>query len=164
MITNYLDNIKVGDRHVSPGRTITETDLVSFAMFSGDWHPIHTDAEYAAADPFFGGRIAHGALVLSVALGLVTFWPPATKAFYGIDRLRFVAPTRIGDTVHVETEVVAVDPRDGHTGVVTSQFVVRNQRGDEVLVAALKVLVAGTGAGSGPAPATAGSQEPGRPG
>jgi len=76
VITAYLDDITVGDTHVSRARTITETDLVTFAMFTGDWHPIHTDVEYAAADPIFGQRIAHGALVISVALGLVTFWPP----------------------------------------------------------------------------------------
>ncbi|MDT7563886.1 MAG: hypothetical protein QOD82_1715 [Pseudonocardiales bacterium] len=142
MITAYLDDISVGDTHVTGGRTITETDLVSFAMFSGDWHPIHTDVEYAAADGRFGGRIAHGALVLSVALGLVTFWPPAMKAFYGIDKLRFVAPTRIGDTLHVETEVLAVEPKGSDGGVVTSRFTVRNQREEDVIVATLKSLVA----------------------
>lgn len=142
MITSYLGDISVGDKHVSRARTITETDLVSFAMVTGDWHPIHTDTEYAAADPVYQGRIAHGALVLSFALGLVTFWPPAMKAFYGIDRLRFTAPTRIGDTIHVETEVAAVEPRDDRTGVVTSRFTVRNQRAEDVLVATLKSLVA----------------------
>jgi acyl dehydratase len=54
---------------------VTETDLVSFAMVTGDWQPIHTDTEYAAADPVYRERIAHRALVLSFALGLVTFWP-----------------------------------------------------------------------------------------
>ena len=142
MITTYLDGIAVGDAHVSRARTITETDIVTFAMFTGDWHPIHTDVEYAAADREFGARIAHGALVISVALGLVTFWPPAMKAFYGIDRLRFVAPTRIGDTLHVETEVTAVDDRGDGTGVVTSSFTVCNQRAEQVLVATLKCLVA----------------------
>jgi acyl dehydratase len=142
LITAYLDDISVGDTHLTGGRTITETDLVSFAMFSGDWHPIHTDVEYAAADGRFGGRIAHGALVLSVALGLVTFWPPAMKAFYGIDKLRFVAPTRIGDTLHVETEVLAVEPKGSDGGVVTSRFTVRNQREEDVIVATLKSLVA----------------------
>ncbi|HEV7787441.1 MAG TPA: MaoC/PaaZ C-terminal domain-containing protein [Pseudonocardia sp.] len=142
MITAYLDDTSVGDTHVTGGRTITETDLVSFAMFSGDWHPIHTDVEYAAADGRFGGRIAHGALVLSVALGLVTFWPPAMKAFYGIDKLRFVAPTRIGDTLHVATEVLAVEPKGSDGGVVTSRFTVRNQREEDVIVATLKSLVA----------------------
>jgi 3-hydroxybutyryl-CoA dehydratase len=142
VITSYLGDISVGDKHVSRARTVTETDLVSFAMVTGDWHPIHTDAEYAAADPVFQGRIAHGALVLSFALGLVTFWPPAMKAFYGIDRLRFIAPTRIGDTIHVETEVTAIEPRGDRTGVVTSAFTVRNQRDEGVLVASLKSLVA----------------------
>ena len=141
MITDYLDRIAVGDRHTTRARTITETDIVSFAMFSGDWHPIHTDTEYAAADTRFGARIAHGALVISVALGLVTFWPPAMKAFYGIDRLRFVAPTRIGDTLHVDTEVLEIEagPDDG---VVTSRFVIRNQGDADVVVATLKTLVA----------------------
>lgn len=142
MITAYLDDIAVGDTHTSRARTITETDLVTFAMFTGDWHPIHTDVEYAAADPTFGQRIAHGALVLSVALGLVTFWPAAMKAFYGIDRLRFLRPTHIGDTLHVDTEVLTVEPRADGGGVVTSRFVVRNQLGADVLVAELKALVA----------------------
>lgn len=142
MITSYLDDTRLGDKSVTTARTITETDIVSFAMLTGDWHPIHTDVEYAAADPVYQGRIAHGALVLSVALGLVSFWPPAMRAFYGIDRLRFIRPTRIGDTLHVETEVTAVDPRDDRTGVVASRFTVLNQRGEEVLVATLKALVA----------------------
>ncbi|HZZ49687.1 MAG TPA: MaoC/PaaZ C-terminal domain-containing protein [Pseudonocardia sp.] len=141
MITTYLDDIKVGDKHVTGGRTVTETHLVNYAMFTGDWHPIHTDIEYAAADKRFGDRIAHGALVLSMALGLVEFWPPAMKAFYGIDTLRFIAPTRIGDTLHVETEVIDIAPKPAGDGVVTSQFVVRNQRGEDVLVARLKSLV-----------------------
>ena len=145
MISDYLDDIRVGDRHTTRARTLTETHIVNFAMLTGDWHPIHTDVEYAAADPRFGGRIAHGALVLSFGLGLVEFRPEAMKAFYGIDALRFVAPTRIGDTLHVETEVLAVDPRGPADGIVTSRFVVRNQNGDEVLVAMLKSLVARRG-------------------
>jgi len=146
MITAYLEEIAVGDRHVSRSRTITETDLVSFAMFTGDWHPIHTDAEYAAADPRFGQRIAHGALVLSVGLGLVEFWPPAMRAFYGIDKLRFVSPTFIGDTIHVETEVLQITPREDGDGVVASRFSVVKSTGDPVAVATLRCLVAsGTG-------------------
>ena len=141
MITEYLDGIAVGDRHTSRARTITETDIVTFAMFTGDWHPIHTDVPYAEADPRFGQRIAHGALVLSVALGLVEFRPEAMKAFYGIEHLRFVAPTFIGDTLHVETEVLAVEPKGPADGVVTSRFTVRKQDGAAVLVATLKTLV-----------------------
>jgi 3-hydroxybutyryl-CoA dehydratase len=142
MITAYWDQLTIGERHRSRARTITETDVVSFAMFTGDWHPIHTDVEYARADPLYGERIAHGALVLSVALGLVTFWPPAMKAFYGIDKLRFVAPTRVGDTLHVETTVERIRPRSDGYATVTSRFVVRNQHDADVVVAALTALVA----------------------
>jgi len=142
MITTYLDDIAVGDTATSRRRTITETDIVGFAQFTGDWHPIHTVTPYAEADPRFGERIAHGALVLSVALGLVEFWPPAMRAFYGVDRLRFVAPTRIGDTLHVETEVLDVAARGDGDGVVTYRFVVRDQDGRDKCVADLKALVA----------------------
>lgn len=142
MITSYLDDIGVGDRSTSRRRTITEADIVQFAMFTGDWHPIHVDVEYANAHPIFGQRIAHGALVLSAALGLVEFWPPAMQAFYGLDRLRFVAPTCIGDTLHVETEVLAIDLRQDGDGVVTFRFAVRNQHDLDVCVADLKALVA----------------------
>jgi 3-hydroxybutyryl-CoA dehydratase len=148
VITDYFDEISVGDRHVTRGRTITETDIVNFAMFTGDWHPAHTDVTYGSADDVFGGeRVAHGALALSVALGLVTFWPEAMKAFYGIDKLRFVTPTRIGDTLHVETEVLELTPKGPDRGVVTSKFTVLNQRGEPVIAATLKtVAVARPGA------------------
>lgn len=142
MITSYLEDIAVGQTATSRRRTITETDIVSFAMFTGDWHPIHTVTPYAEADPRFGGRIAHGALVMSVALGLVEFWPPAMRAFYGLDRLRFVTPTHIGDTLHVETEVLSVETRDDGDGVVTYRFDVRDQEGRSKCIADLKALVA----------------------
>ena len=143
MITTYLGDIEIGQRSVSRSRTITETDIVQFAMFTGDWHPIHTDTVYAAANPLFGQRIAHGALVLSVAMGLVELWPPAMQAFYGLDKLRFVSPTFIGDTLRVETEVLGVVPRNDTLGLVSFAFVVRNQRDADVCVATCKALVAG---------------------
>jgi acyl dehydratase len=142
VITTYLDDIAVGDTSVSRQRTITETDIVQFAMFTGDWHPLHTVVPYAEADPRFGQRIAHGALVVSVALGLVEFWPPAMLAFYGFDRLRFVHPTHIGDTLRVETVVLAIRERPDHAGVVTYRFVVLNDKDEELCVADLLALVA----------------------
>jgi len=136
--------MEVGQSSVSRSRTITEADIVQFAMFTGDWHPIHTDVVYAAANPLYGQRIAHGALVLSVALGLVEFWPPAMQAFYGLDKLRFLSPTVIGDTLRVETEVVDVSPRADKSGIVSFHFAVKNQRDVDVCVANFKALVAGT--------------------
>lgn len=141
MIRAYYDEISAGDGNVTRGRTITETDLVSFSMLSGDWFPLHTDAGYAE-ETIFGERIAHGMLVLSAATGLVELKPGAVMAFYGMEDLRFVNPTRIGDTIHAETEVLSKEDRGRSSGLVTSRLVVKNQRGEDVLSAKPKMLVA----------------------
>lgn len=83
MITKYFDEIEVGEARKTGGRTITETDIVNFAMFTGDWFPLHTDDEYAR-ESAYGERIAHGLLVLSVAMGLVPLTPGVALAFYGL--------------------------------------------------------------------------------
>jgi 3-hydroxybutyryl-CoA dehydratase len=66
----YFEDYEIGLTVTSQGRTITETDIVSFAALTGDWNVIHTNAEYAAKQ-MFGQRVAHGLLVLSIASGLV---------------------------------------------------------------------------------------------
>jgi 3-hydroxybutyryl-CoA dehydratase len=141
MFKKYFDDINVGEKVLSRGRTITETDIVSFAMFSADWFPLHTDAEYARKT-MFGGRIAHGLLVLSVASGLVAPEPHYTIAFYGMDRVRFINPTRVGDTIHVEADVIEKEERNDQSGIITYRQVVKNQRGEEVVVGIMKVLMA----------------------
>jgi 3-hydroxybutyryl-CoA dehydratase len=141
MFNKYFDNINVGDKIISRGRTITETDLVYFAMFSADWFSLHTDIEYAK-ESMFGERIAHGLLVLSVASGLVPLQPQYTIAFYGMDRVRFINPTRIGDTIHVEGEVIEKEERNEQSGVVTYRQTVKNQHNEDVVVGIMKVLVA----------------------
>jgi len=109
----YLDDYAVGDTFVSPARTITEADIVNFAGITGDWHPMHTDAEYAAKTPFRKNRPRHahpehrhGAAFQarpSLELPAKSF-----KAFYGMDNVRFTAPTKIGDTIHCEVEVTEI--------------------------------------------------------
>ncbi len=141
MISKYFDEIKVGEKNVTAGRTITEGDIVNFAMFTGDWHPLHTDAEYAKSGPF-GERIAHGLLVLSVASGLTPLAAGPVLAFYGMDRLRFMRATKIGDTIHVETEVIAKEERNESSGLVTSKQVIKNQHGEDLAVSTWKMLVA----------------------
>ena len=140
-------DIEVGDRTVTQGRTITEADVVNFAGVSGDFNHLHTDAE-AMADSAFGERIAHGALVFSVLTGLV--WQSRSEAqrehivaFYGVDRLRFVQPLRIGETVHAEVEVVDKERRDHPTatGVVRQQAEAVNQDGETVLSCEFLILV-----------------------
>jgi len=138
---------EVGDRTVTRGRTITEADVTNFAGVSGDFNHLHTDAE-AMADSEYGERIVHGALVFSIMTGLL--WQnrsdreqEAVVAFYGVDRLRFRAPTFIGDTVHAELEVADKEPRDHPVGngVVTYDAEVATQDGEVVLSCQLKSLL-----------------------
>lgn len=119
-------DIQVGETRTTRGRTITEADVVNFAGVSGDFNHIHTDA-VRMADSTYGERIAHGMLVLSVATGLM--WQDrseaeqdAVVAFYGIDRLRFLAPTFIGDRIHVELEVTGKTERDRGPGTGTVRY------------------------------------------
>ncbi|MDQ5831924.1 MAG: MaoC family dehydratase N-terminal domain-containing protein [Actinomycetota bacterium] len=131
----YYEDLEVGLRWESGGRTITEADVVAFAGVSGDFNPIHVDAVHAGTTAF-GERIAHGALVLAVATGLRqqqgTFHG-TLKAWLGISDWRFRAPVKLGDTVHVITEVAGRrETRDPGAGLVTQAVEVRNQH-DEVV-------------------------------
>ncbi len=137
----HFEDFQVGDKMVTRGRTITEADIVMFAGLTGDWHPIHTDVEYARQGPF-QERIAHGFLVLSVASGLLPLSEIAIIAFYGIDKLRFVAPVKLLDTIHVEMEVLDKREKGESGGVVTFQQTIKNQRGEDVSVGTMRSLIA----------------------
>ncbi len=140
----YFEDFQAGDKIVTRGRTITEADIVMFSALSGDWHPLHTDVEYARKGPF-KERIAHGFLVLSVASGLLPLSEIAIIAFYGIDRLRFLAPVKLLDTIHVDFETVEKQEKDERGGVVTFRQTVRNQRGEEVAVGTMRTMIARRG-------------------
>jgi 3-hydroxybutyryl-CoA dehydratase len=138
----HFEDFQVGDVYRSSrGRTITEADIVNFCMFSGDWYPLHSDVEYAQKSPF-GERIAHGLLVLSVASGLMPLYDMAIVAFYGMDKVRFVGPTRIGDTLHLVSEVLEKQDKGDLGGVVTLIQRIRNQRDEDAVVSTWKVLIA----------------------
>lgn len=139
MFDKYFETYQVGERWTSRGRTITESDLVLFSAFSGDWYPLHTDKEWASHS-IFGQRIAHGMLVMSVATGLIRMDPGVIIAFYGIDQVRFVAPTFIGDTIHVELEIVELKDNQ-HGGLITAQSRTCKQTGEPVVVSTMRVLV-----------------------
>jgi len=137
----YFEDFQVGDVEVTRARTVTEADIVNFAAFSGDWYPLHVDAEYAKKSPF-GERIAHGMLVLSVATGLMPLYEMAIVAFYGMDKVRFTAPTKIGDTIHVELEVLETQDKGELGGVIGFKNSVKNQQGVVVTVSIMKVMLA----------------------
>jgi len=136
----YFDDFEIGEKIVSKARSITETDIVLFAAFSGDWHQLHTDIEYAKKGPF-GERIAHGFLVLSVASGLMPLEEMAILAFYGMDKVRFVGPTRIGDTIHVEMEVVEKQEKNEKSGVVSFKSSIKNQKEEDLAVLTMMVAL-----------------------
>jgi 3-hydroxybutyryl-CoA dehydratase len=139
----YFEDFEVGEEAVTAGRTITETDIINFAGITGDWNEIHTNKEMAEGGPF-KQRIAHGALVFSVATGLsVRLGQTADTviAFYGLDRLRFVKPTFIGDTITVRQKVEGKSERDDRSGIVTMLNEVINQRGEVVVSYTAKVLL-----------------------
>jgi len=137
----YFEDFTTGEIAVTRARTITETDIVNFAALTGDWYPLHTDIEYAKKGPF-GERIAHGMLILSIANGLMPLYDMAIVAFYGMDKVRFTAPTKIGDTIHVELEVVEKQDKGDIGGVITLKEYVKNQRGETVALSTKKVLIA----------------------
>jgi 3-hydroxybutyryl-CoA dehydratase len=141
MFDKVFEGFSVGDRWRSPrGRTVTETDVVNFCGLSGDFYPLHSDAVWAEQGPF-GRRIAHGLLVLSLTSGLVRLEPGYVWAFYGIDRLRFPAPTFIGDTLWVELEVTETAVRDERFGVVAAAVATVNQRAETVMAGTWRLAV-----------------------
>lgn len=143
---NYMEDYTVGEKFVSPARTITETDITMFAALTGDWHPLHTDAEFAK-NYYFGERIAHGMLVLSVGSALIfrlgpnVSLPKSFIAFYGMDSVRFVGAVKIGDTIHLEAEVAELKEKNEMHGVIVAKNAVKNQRNEDVLIYTTRALV-----------------------
>lgn len=139
----YFEEYSLGDFISSQGRTVTEGDIVNFAMLSGDWNPLHTDAEAARTTPY-GQRIAHGLLVLSMASGLTErlgILNQTVLGFMGLD-WEFRAAVRIGDTIRVQAAVSELKPmpRLGG-GYVTLKIQVRNQEDKVVQRGTWTVLV-----------------------
>ena len=95
-----FDVLAAGERFTTLGRTIGEADISGFATLTGDRHPQHTDAEWAAGSRF-GERIAHGLLVLSYAAGLMPFDPERIVALRRVGDSVFKQPVKICDTMHV---------------------------------------------------------------
>jgi acyl dehydratase len=130
----YLDDLEIGQHWISRGRTITETDLVIFASWSGDTHPLHTNEEYARSTQF-GTRIFHGPGALAIAFGLemaIGWKNPSALAFLSIQNWNMRAPIHIGDTIAIRETVVEVRPSASKPdrGAVTTKVEILNQRGE----------------------------------
>lgn len=141
----YFEEFETGQTVKTVARTITESDIVSFAGLSGDFNQIHMDAEFSRGTPF-GQRVAHGLLVLSIASGLAMrtgILEGTVLAFREITEWKFSKPVFIGDTIHVVLNVAETKPmaRLGG-GLVTINLEVRNQRNEMCHRGTWSVLVA----------------------
>lgn len=138
----YFEDYELGHTRQTLGRTITETDVVIHAGQTGDFYPHHMDAEWCKTQPF-GQRIAHGTLVFSVAIGMTAGEINSLAFSYGYDRLRFIKPVFIGDTISVQvtTSDKRDDPKRPSYGVVVERVAATNQRGETVLACEHLLLV-----------------------
>ncbi|MEQ1952009.1 MaoC/PaaZ C-terminal domain-containing protein [Mesorhizobium yinganensis] len=132
----YFEDYEIGFSRTTLGRTITETDFIVHAGHTGDFFPHHMDAEYMKTTPF-GQRIAHGTMVFSIGVGLTASVINPVAFSYGYDRLRFIRPVFIGDTIKTRATITAKedDPKRSDAGRVIERNEVINQRGEVVLAA-----------------------------
>ncbi len=130
----HFEEYELGHERQTGGRTITETDIVIHAGQTGDFYPHHMDAEWCKTQEF-GQRIAHGTLIFSVAVGMTAGEINPLAFSYGYDRLRFIRPVFIGDTIHVRVTIAEKrdDPKRPQHGIVVEALEAINQRGDTVL-------------------------------
>lgn len=140
----YFEEFEVGQKFMTVGRTVAESDIFTFAGLSGDYNRIHTDAEFSKNTPF-GQRVAHGLLGLSVASGLAMrtgIMEGTVIAFREIKNWKFIAPIFIGDTIHVEMEVAETKalPRIGGGSVVIT-LDVKKQSAETVMKGNWTVLI-----------------------
>lgn len=140
----YFEEFQVGQKLVTEARTMTESDIVTFAGLSGDFNNIHTDAEYASRTPF-GQRVAHGLLSMSIASGLMVrtgMMLGTVLAFREVSEWKFGKPVFIGDTIHAELEVAELKslPRLGG-GAVTLAVNVKNQKEESAMKGRWVILV-----------------------
>ena len=148
----YFDDVEIGQQWESPGRTITEADVVQFAGVSGDFNPVHMDHEFARSTAF-RRPIAHGLLIFSAASGLSVSCPfMRTLAFLQIREWTFRNAVFFGDTIHVQGEVLHKESRArGRRGEITWGRRIVNQQGKIVQEGVLVTLVEGRGGRGGTA-------------
>lgn len=141
----FFEDFSVGQLFHTQGRTITEADIVSFAGWSWDTNPVHTDAVHSAHGRF-GERIAHGMLGLSVAMGLVSrlgVFERCSIALLGIDGWRFEHPVVAGDTVRCALRITgARATSNGTAGILDRELTLTNQDGVVVQRGNIGLMVA----------------------
>ncbi|MGJ7033177.1 MaoC family dehydratase [Niabella hirudinis] len=137
----YFEDFMPGEKRTTTGRTITEADIVLHAGQTGDFYPHHMDAEWCKRQPF-KQRIAHGTLIFSVAVGQTAGVINEAAMTYGYERLRFIAPVFINDTIKTTLTIKEKkDHKKPEYGIVSELLEVHNQHGQLVLVCEHLLLV-----------------------
>jgi acyl dehydratase len=135
-VEEFFEDYQIGSARETTGRTMTEADIVLHAGQTGDFFPHHMDAEWCATQPF-ERRVAHGTLVMSMAVGMTAGDINPRAMSYGYDRVRFVRPVFIGDTLKVRAEITSKydhKKRPDQLGMVEETVTVTNQEAQVVLV------------------------------
>lgn len=135
MQEKYWEDFAIGNKMRTGEVTVTEAHVVNWGCLTGDWYPLHFNAEYAKTTSF-GTRVAHGPLILSLAVGLVAmsgFYGNSILAWIGAENVRVMVPVRIGDTVHVEIEIVnKKEIRKSDRSITIIRYTIKNQRSEDV--------------------------------
>ncbi|HEY1199951.1 MAG TPA: MaoC/PaaZ C-terminal domain-containing protein [Niastella sp.] len=140
-ITKYFEEFELNEKRSTGGRTVTETDIVIHAGQSGDFFPHHMDEEWCKTQPF-KKRIAHGTLIFTIAVGLTAHVINEVAMTYGYDRLRFIKPVFIGDTIKATVTISNIkEHKKPGFGLVTELVEVFNQHGDVVMICEHVLLV-----------------------
>jgi len=133
-IQKYFEEFQLNDVRQTKGRTITETDIVIHAGQSGDFFPHHMDEEWCKSQPF-KKRIAHGTLIFTVAIGLTADFVNDVSMTYGYERLRFIKPVFINDTIKVTVTIKDLkDHKKPEYGLVTELVECFNQHNELVML------------------------------
>jgi acyl dehydratase len=147
----YFEEYELGSRRQSHGRTVTEADIVLHAGQTGDFYPHHMDAEFAKSLPG-GQRMAHGTLILSMSVGMLAGEVNDEAMSYGYDRVRFIRPVHIGDTITSRSEIVDLHDhakQPDRFGIAEEKVEVVNQHG-EVVIAFVHIYLVNRRPGSTP--------------
>jgi len=140
MIQKPFGELEIGQVGVSIGRTMTESDVVNFCMLTGNWLELHSNIEHAEHS-LYKQRLVQGSLVFSVVNAMIPFDSSILAAFYGCDKLRFLRPTFINDTVWARVEIIKLKDHDEKHGVVTSKLEAINQRDETSLRCEFSLLI-----------------------
>ncbi|SDE16551.1 MaoC/PaaZ C-terminal domain-containing protein [Paraburkholderia lycopersici] len=131
----FFEDFQLGQSFESGGRTITESDLTFFSMLSGDWNPIHADAEFARTTRY-EQRVVHGTLGIAIATGMLHqlgIFHDSAVAMMSLNEWKFIAPIFVGDTLRLRLEITGLDAgKSERVGRLGRRFVLLNQRGETV--------------------------------